>query len=321
MEFHSDFTHNNHFKFGYDNQWYVNRTKPTQTWMCDYGVAENQNYSVKQANADAAVKIWEEAERLGLSIYLLLSGGLDSEVAARAFLDAEVPFIAAVVKYKANFKENPWNFHESRFADMFCKQYSINKLDLILNPTEFFESDEIIEIANIAQTRSGQLACSMWAARQLGKGYIVLGQGEPYLYRQFGKWWFREKELIGSWHKFWMFAGIKGTAGFHQYTPDQMLAYLTDPLLQDQIWQWQNRRSYTLEPLNNASIKQQLYQSHYPEADFLTRKKYTGFERMIQLDSNIRAVLTEKFSSHYAEHCVEYHEMLNRLKGKKLNNS
>jgi len=318
MELYTDFTHKNHFKFGYDNQWLVNRSSARQTWMCDYGVAENQDYTVKQANADAAVKIWEEANRLGLDIYLLLSGGLDSEVAARAFLDAEVPFTAAVIEYKTNANEQPWNFHESRFADRFCKEYSINKLDLILDPTKFFASNELREIADIAQTRSGQLACSMWAARQLGKGYIVLGQGEPYLYRQFGKWWFREKELIVSWHKFWMFAGIIGTAGFHQYTPDQMLAYLTDPLVQDLV---QSTETAVLEPLNNASIKQQLYQSHYPEADFLTRKKYTGFERLIQLDSTIRQTLSEKYSSHYAEYCVEYYEMLDRLRRTTPNNS
>lgn len=318
MKFHTDFTHNNHFKFGYDNKWYVNRTKPSETWMCDYGVAENQGYTVKQANADAAVKIWEEAERLGVKIYLLLSGGLDSEVAARAFLDADIPFTAAVIKYKTNPQERPWNFHESRFADRFCEQYSVNKLDLILDPVTFFASDEVREIADIAQTRSGQLACSMWAARQLGNGYIVLGQGEPYLYRQFGKWWFREKELIVSWHKFWMFTGIKGTAGFHQYTPDQMLAYLTDPLIQKLV---QSTETAVIEPLNNASVKQQLYQSHYPEADFLTRKKYTGFERLIQLDSDIRQTLSEKYSSHYAEYCVEYYEMLDRLRRTTPNNS
>lgn len=318
MNFQTDFTYKNHFKFGYDNKWYTNRTGPRQTWMCEYGVAENQNFTVKQANADAAVKIWQEADRLGLNIYLLLSGGLDSEVAARAFLDAEVPFTAVVVKYKTHANEKPMNFHESKFADRFCEKYSVNKLDLILDPAKFFASNEVREIADIAQTRSGQLACSMWAARQLGNGYIVLGQGEPYLYRQFGKWWFREKELIVSWHKFWMFAGIKGTAGFHQYTPDQMLAYLTDPLIVELV----NSQKLAIgEPLNNASVKQQVYQNHYPDADFLTRKKYTGFERMVQIDNTIRQVLTEKYSSHYAEHCVEYYEMLNRLRGSTLNNS
>lgn len=284
--------------------------------MCDYGVAENTGYNVKQANADAAIKIADEADRLGVPIYLLLSGGLDSEVAARAFLDAEVPFTAAVVKYKTNAQERAWNYHESKHADAFCTKYSVNKIDLILNPVKFFASNEVREIADISQTRSGQLACSMWAARQLGNGYIVLGQGEPYLYRQFGKWWFREKELIVSWHKFWMFSGIKGTAGFHQYTPDQMLAYLSDPLIQNLV---NSSESAVGEPLNNADIKQQLYQNHYPDADFLSRKKYTGFERMVQLDNTIRSVLTEKYSSHYAEHCVEYNEMLSRLRGEPNN--
>jgi len=304
-----DYTHKNHFKFGYDNTWYVPRTSRYQTWVCDYGVAEDTTLTVKEANRRAALKIQAEAQRHGLDVYLLLSGGADSEVAARAFLDAGVPFTAAILKYK-----NKANEHESVFADALCRAYNIPKLEIKLDPNAFFESDEFETITSISQTRSGQLACTMWGAKQI-PGYVVLGQGEPYLYRQFGKWWFREREMICSWYKYWVFSGVKGAAGFHQYTPDQMLAYLTDPIALDMI---QANAPAGEDLANNADIKHLIYQTHYPESDLLNRKKYTGFEKLALADSASRNKLFERFPFHLAEHAVEYETMIRNLRGETI---
>jgi len=302
----SDYTHKNHFKFGYDQTWYVPRTSRYQTWQCQYGVAEDVTLTVKEANRRAALKIQQEATRLGLDVYLLLSGGADSEVAARAFLDAGVPFTAAILKYK-----NDANKHESVFAYHLCKKYSIPVLEIELDPVAFFESEEFDIITGISQTRSGQLACTMWGAKQI-PGYVVLGQGEPYLYRQFGKWWFREREMICSWYKYWVFSGVHGAAGFHQYTPDQMLAYLTDPIILKMI----NDNAPAGDDLaNNADVKHLLYQTHYPDSDLLNRKKYTGFEKLPIADSISRTKLFERFPFHLAEHAVEYTQMIRDLKG------
>ena len=306
MNLTSDYTHKNHFKFGYDGAWYVPRTSRYQTWQCEYGVAEDTALTVKEANRRAALKIQIEAQRLGLDVYLLLSGGADSEVAARAFLDAGVPFTAAILKYKNNA-----NQHESVFAYNLCKQYSIPVLEIALDPTAFFESEEFDTIAGVSQTRSGQLACTMWGAKQI-PGYVVLGQGEPYLYRQFGKWWFREREMICSWYKYWVFTGVKGAAGFHQYTPDQMLAYLTDPIVLKMI---QDNAPAGDDLANNADIKHRLYQTHYPDSDLLNRIKYTGFEKLPIADSISRTKLFERFPFHLAEHAVEYTQMIRNLKG------
>jgi hypothetical protein len=301
-----DYTHKNHFKFGYDNVWYVPRTSRYQTWMCEYGIAEDTTLTVKEANRRAAIKIQQEAQQQGLDVYLLLSGGADSEVAARAFLDANVPFTAAILKYKDNA-----NWHEAKFAHELCDKYNIPKLIIDLDPTAFFESDEFETITSISQTRSGQLACTMWGASQI-PGYVVLGQGEPYLYRQFGQWWFREREMICSWYKYWVFAGLKGAAGFHQYTPDQMLAYLTDPIVLDLI---NSNKPAGEDLVNNADVKHLLYQTHYPDSDLINRKKYTGFEKLPVADAISRTKLFEKFPFHLAEHAVEYTQMIRNLKG------
>jgi hypothetical protein len=299
----------NHFKFGYDNEWYIPRTSRYQKWTCDYGIAKEQ-LSVKEANRKAALKIHEDAN--GKTIYLLLSGGADSEVAARSFIDAGVAFTAAILKYKEVSGDKILNQEETQYADMLCKQYNIPTEEFILYPEKFWNSAEYVEITTMSQTRSPQLACTMWLAKQL-HGYIVLGQGEPFVYRQFGDWWFREREFIVSWYKFWMFAGITGTAGFHQYTPEQMLAYLTDPLFMELI---SNKSpSPTSNPLSNADIKHAIYQHHYPDSKLAYRKKYTGFENLVLIETLARMKLSERFPFCAEEFTLSYTDMINKLRG------
>jgi hypothetical protein len=243
---------------------------------------------------------------------VLLSGGADSEVAARSFIDASVPFTAVVLKYKEVIGNKVLNLEETKYADTLCEQYNIPKKEFILYPEKFWNSDEYTEITTISQTRSPQLACTMWLAKQLD-GYVVLGQGEPFVYRQFGEWWFREREFIVSWYKFWMFAGVTGTAGFHQYTPDQMLAYLTDPIMIDLTKD--TLPSKTTNPLSNADIKHSIYQKHYPESNLGSRKKYTGFENLVFMETLARIKLAERFPFCAEEFTISYSNMISKLRG------
>lgn len=298
----------NHFKFGYDNEWYVPRTSRHQKWVCDYGRASEQ-LSIKEANRTAALKIQENAN--GMPIYLLLSGGADSEVAARSFIDAGVSFTAAILKYKVLGNNSTINHEETKYADALCEKYNITKNEFILYPEKFWNSDEYREITTISQTRSPQLACTMWLAKQLD-GFVVLGQGEPFIYRQFGDWWFRERELIVSWYKFWMFTGIVGAPGFHQYTPEQTLAYLTDPLVVELIND--PTPSSTDGPVSNADIKHALYQKHYPDSELESRKKYTGFENLVYIENIARLKLVDQFPFCCEEFTIPYTSMIAKLK-------
>jgi hypothetical protein len=304
----NNYTEMNHFKFGYDNEWYVKRTSRHQTWVCDYGVAVEQ-LTIKEANKRAALKIQQNSK--GMPIYLLLSGGADSEVAARSFIDAGVHFIAAILKYKKIGNDSILNFEEVKYADEFCDEYSIPKKEFVLYPEEFWNSNEYKDIVSISQTVSPQLACTMWLAKQL-EGFVVLGQGEPYIYRQFGQWWFREREMIVSWYKFWMFLEIFGAPGFHQYTPEQILAYLTDPLVTELIKN--DAPSATPNPLSNSDIKHVLYKMHYPESSLDSREKYTGFENLVFLETSARLKLIEQFPFHNQEFVIPYETMLSKLR-------
>jgi hypothetical protein len=70
-------------------------------------------------------------------LYVFLSGGIDSEMVARAFMDNDIPFKAITLKHKQKT-----NRHDTRWADEFCQRYNI-KQEIVELDTEQF--DNIIE--------------------------------------------------------------------------------------------------------------------------------------------------------------------------------
>lgn len=313
-----EITYQNHFKFGYDNTWFIKRSSRFQNWTCQYGTV-NTILSVKEANKQAALLIANQAKTLNKKIFLMLSGGADSEVAARAFIDAGVSFTAALLEYRLSATPNKIeNQFELDYAKQFIQQYQIPSLVHIMDPEVFWRSAEFEEITEMSKTVSPQLAATMYFGRYLSRNhnaFVVLGQGEPYLYRQFGSWWFREREMIGSWARFWYLDKIYGTSGFHQYTPEQMLAYIVDPIIIDLI---NSDIKSTDQVVNNAMVKHELYQHHYPESKLATREKYHGFERLFWQEWEVRNKLKERYSSSDGVCTIEYNKMVNCLMGKQL---
>lgn len=311
-------TYQHHFKFGYDYKWFTQRTARSQQWTCQYGVAKDK-LSIKEANRQAALLIADRASSLNKPIFLMLSGGADSEVAARAFIDAGVPFTAAMLEYRLRATPNKIeNQFELDYAKQFVQQYQLPTLVHTMDPEIFWSSAEFDEIAEISRTVSPQLAATMQFGRYLSRNHnavVILGQGEPYLYRQFGSWWFREREMIGSWARFWRLDNIQGTSGFHQYTPEQMLAYITDPIVIELI---ESDIASTDQVLNNAIIKHKLYQYHYPDSNLINRKKYHGFERLFWQEWTVRDRLRLKYPFSDGVYTVEYNKMVNCLTGKEL---
>lgn len=312
-----EITNNNHFKFGYDKNWYVPRTSLFQKWTCQYGKIE-KIYNVREANARAASLIGERATRLGKEVYLLLSGGSDSEIAARSFLDAGVPFFAVIGEYHLDgHPDQIRNFHEIKNANRLVHEHNIPTVRISIDPEIFWKSsEEFMELVMLSQCQSPHLPLPMHFARQIHQKYnglVVLGQGEPYVYRQFGKWWLREAELYGSWAKFWYFSEIDGTSGFHHYTPEQIFAYITDPIFVNFMNTVTGSSKENQEVISNSMIKHALYEKHYPE--LISKIKYTGFESLFWQEVDVRMKLREMLPFAKDEWAIEYHQLVNCLKG------
>lgn len=86
---------------------------------------------------------------------LYLSGGMDSEIVAAAFIEAGVRFVPVIFRYIDN--EGKYrNDHDTVYAFEFCKQHGLVPVEETINIEEFLFSDEIIEIAKETRVISPQ---------------------------------------------------------------------------------------------------------------------------------------------------------------------
>lgn len=282
-------SHKNHFEFGYNGRAFVNRGADSDQWYVKYGRCERQPLNFHEECMRTASVIRNNTNQ---PLVVLFSGGVDSEVALRSFVDAGIDVSVAILRFK-----NDLNVHDISWAIIICEQlkvpYKIHDLDLL----NFWKS-EADSYANATYCVSPQLLTTMWLVDQI-QGYPVLGSGEcllvkerpddyvpgvsPYLHSDWHLW---EKEKIAAWYRHFIVRNREGCPGFFQYTPELIYSYIKDPFVQDLV----NCR--IVGKLSTESSKLKIYQQHF---QLLNRPKYTGFEKVQAQDAEYRARLLQRF--------------------------
>jgi hypothetical protein len=295
-----ELSHKNHFKFGYNDRWFVARRAPKDRWSVAYGRCERPVMDWRAECIETARVIRGATDR---KLWVMFSGGIDSEVVVQSFLFAGIPVNAAITCFK-----NDLNRQDVRFAVRFCETHEIPYRLLHLDIEKFFDSGDALSFADRTKSVQPVLLHTMWAMDQVD-GYPILGSGECYLAkksvtgrrrrspaeaavhqkRREPVWEMFEKERIASWYRHLMVQGKPGCAGFFQYTPEVMLAFLRDPTMVDLC----NNR--IPEELDTMRLKSVIYRKYFL---LEPRKKYTGFEHIQHLDDRLRPELERRWGAY-----------------------
>lgn len=305
-------TYKNHFKFGYNNEWFRFRETPEDRWTISYGACERSVAPFKEECYATARLIRDTVNE---PITVLFSGGADSEIVVRAFHDQHIPIKVAICQFSDNL-----NIHDVSFAVVCCEQLGI-RYNLVPLDIRKFWSSEVMDYAERTKCRSPELCSTMWLADQVD-GVPVLGSGEPYIVKRVPllyidgespydrtPWDLYEKELIAAWYRHFMVPGQERQAvpGFFQYTPEIMLSFMQDSIVLDLVNdRIKGKRSTTTSKL-------QIYQKYFPLAD---REKYTGFEKLVAENISLRAELQAKYPDSAATFMTEYNDSIGILSGK-----
>ncbi len=282
-------SHNNHFKFGYDGRWFGARTSSEQKWVVQYGRCERHVGTFREECLQNAKQIYKDAQN---KLVLLFSGGVDSEVALRSFVNSNIPISAAILRFK-----NDLNIHDISYAIIMCERLGVPYRFYDLDILDFWNT-RLLEYADPTYCVSPQLLSTMWLADQV-EGYPVLGSGECLLVKEIpddyipgtspylpSEWHLYEKEKIAAWYRHFIHKKRSACPGFFQYTPEVMLAYLQDPFVEKLV------NNQFVGKLSTASSKLEIYQNHF---DLIDRPKFSGFEKIEQHDPTFRRLLTAKF--------------------------
>lgn len=306
--FRLELSHRNHFKFGYNQHWFANRRTSEDIWCVAYGRCQRQPRDWRSECIETARLIRAGTD---LDLWLLFSGGIDSEVALQSFLFAGIPIKAAITCFRRDL-----NRQDVRHAVKFCETHQINYRLLHLDIERFIESGDALEFAERAKCVSPQLLHTMWAMDQVD-GYPIIGSGECYLVKRSAQrdgvnpgddpdvWEMFEKERIASWYRHLIARGRPGCAGFFQYNPENMLAFLLDPMVADLC----NNR--IPGEATTMKIKLAVYRRYFL---LEPRKKYHGFENILHLDDALRPELEQRFGGYNGIHKTPYDRLVMNLR-------
>lgn len=199
-------------------------------------------------------------------LYIMYSGGLDSEYALSIFLSLGMNITPVIICM------GEYNAHDTKYAFEFCNAKNITPKIIDLDFDKFVISEKILDIAIQARSNMYQRTSTAYIAGQLD-GTVLLGDGEPYI---------RLNERTNTWNleidehdfavcNYLLNRQIPCVPHFNRYRPGMMSSYMLDPRMQELAEHKHPGK------LGSNSSKSFMYNRHSPFT-LLPRQKYTGYE-------------------------------------------
>lgn len=233
----------------------------------------------------AARQIYQKSLSINKPIQICLSGGIDSEAAAEAFLVEKIPFEAVTLRFL-----DGWNDYDIKPAIEFCEKHNLPQRFIDLDVKAFLESGEYLTYARKYRCNSYQVCVHLWFLGQL-RGLPVLGgqQFVPVFHSHdlddIGR--LKNKKLLPQSYiglggdrqlSYERYAQIEKRAlvvNFMQYTTELAISHQDVPIYQELMVE--NLKTGTIELTYEKKCRwyaQSGFQAK-PKAD-----KYTGFEKL-----------------------------------------
>lgn len=298
MEPKFEYTQNNHYKWGYGDEWY-NTPDNLKKFKIHLGYTTRPVERFREECIKAAKLIFSKATK---PIIVGLSGGSDSQMVCLSFREAGIPYKAVIVRM-LNSSGNLMNEHDIKTAYKFCEKYNVEYIEHTINLDEFYNTTGkeyaqkygLTGSETIVQTSTMDFVCKDYCYIMAGGDIIFTVYNnsvtpdivQPKL-DGFDKmsvpvWWQSGPPVM----QHMLAMGYEGTSKFFLYTPELIAAYLTDPVVEDfrraqnavytthLNWHkhpkmWWKCFHYLYKPLMTAR--------EWPE--LIVTRKFTGFESL-----------------------------------------
>ena len=307
-----NFTHKNHLTYTIGNKLYGHRENSFEKFKVNVGVIDQAHYN--QSN------YYNELRRtadliytdLGKDFALFLSGGTDSEIVARNFLDIGIKPICYTIKFKDDY-----NASDVNEAIDLAKELNLPLHIIDFDVKDFLYSGEASEFGKNIQCTQITYLMVYHSIMKIGSP-AVMG-GELVLKRDISTnpstWFynFRENEDASAM-RFSLKYNIPLVNEYFSYTPEMMLYYLEDVDIQQLVT---NKYNYKL---TSVSSKNAILKKLVPE--IRVRKKTHGFEKLLGFNFEAYRQLTgeQLLRLEPSLDGIEYKQICNMLKGTHGNN-
>lgn len=289
------------FSYGYDNDFYNLRSANSQ-FKCYYRRAEYIPHSFKEECLRVCKKISDKAASLNRIPYVLLSGGADSEVVLRAFIESGEPFKVITHRFARDL-----NSHEIAVVDKLSKELNFNVIYIDIDVVEWLNSSESLDMAEQGKCFQAEMLPTMKLLDYVYfslNGIPVLGNGDFYANRLDGSWKYVEYEYILSWFRYVIEKKITAAVNFFQVTPEIVLSIGLDPIMTELF------RSAQDETINTRYAKYKIYQKYW---GVQIREKYHGCELIQKECDHIQRKFLTAYESYTDKWKMPVNEFLRNL--------
>ncbi|PCI28447.1 hypothetical protein COB52_03680 [Candidatus Kaiserbacteria bacterium] len=272
------------FKFGYNGKWFNKRKSVYDAFEVHYEKCLRQPFDFRTECIENAKAI---ARSTDLPIWVLYSGGADSEVVVRSFMAANIKFNVAIVRFAGGLNE-----HDTHYATELCDREKLCYQFFDIDIEEFFSSKQAFSYAEMAVCASPIMLYHFWAIDQID-GYPILGYGEPrFLKRDKADpssiWDSVDEEVDSAAIRFLLARERAGCGSYFQYSSELMLSYLQDDLVIKMI-------DNKLDGVSNSDdIKLDFYKQHFDMQD-TPQHGFHGFEAVEDLIYDFYPILYQRY--------------------------
>lgn len=255
------------FTYGYDCEKFNLRSSDKSTLKCYYNKSEYLPVSFKDECIKVCNIITDTAKNINRIPYVLLSGGADSEVVVRAFLETARPF-----KVITNRFTNDLNSHEIAVVEKLSQELNFEVVYVDIDVLTWLSSAESLRMAEQGKCYQAEMLPTMKLLNHVYfklNGVPVLGNGDFYANRLDGEWKYVEYEYILSWCRYAIANNMTAAINFFQMTPEIVLSVGCHPIMQELF------QSPLDGTINSRYAKYQIYQQHW---NIQIREKYHGCE-------------------------------------------
>ena len=269
----------------------------TFTVSIDTLPAKFNNYFIESCKA--AEEVYSQKQG---NLYIMYSGGLDSEHALSIFLAMGMKVTPVIVRMNPNY--NP---HDFKYASEFCDSKNITPIIIDIDLNEFITSGKVLDIAKSIKSNVYHYTTTAHAIGKLD-GTVICGDCEPHVRNnENGTWSVDLYEYDYALVNYFKDNNIHGTPHFNCYTPEMMISYLTSTRIRELVEHKHPGK------LGSHSSKGYVYNEH-SGFNLKIRPKYHGFE-LVETSELFKHEIFKEFNNLpwtgvYQE---EYYSFLKRL--------
>ena len=275
------------------------RSQPDDIFHIEYKSATEDHLSFKEECYKTARMIYQSTD---LNIKVLMSGGIDSEVVARSFVDQNLPFQAVIYQFDGQ------DMYDIHYAVNFCKSKNINYSVVPFHQNKFADTG-FWKITDHLMSHKAFTAFDVERWNQT-EGYAVFGNGDVHIEHHNGEFYSLEEgayALPWLWQKDY---DLNGCYRFFKSRPELQLSFINHPMLK--IWR-KNAKPMGFE--DSRWWKQWIFKDFWP--DMLSRPKRTGYEIINKLYSTLDKQCQEKYGYENSNSLIPEDKLLKQLQKEK----